>query len=154
YEGDDVSDAHHVAASLKHYIGYSAPLSGRDRTPAFIPENTLRDFYLPPFAAAVKAGAQTVMVNSGEVNGIPGHVNRYFLTDVLRDELHFQGLVVTDWEDIKKLVNIHHVAANEKDATRMSIMAGVDMSMVPRDYSFPDLMLQLVKEGSIPVSRI
>jgi beta-glucosidase len=154
YEGDDVANPHQVAASLKHYVGYSAPTSGRDRTPAIIPENTMRDIYLPPFRAAVQAGAKTVMVDSGEVNGIPGHTNHYLLTDVLRNEFKFEGLVVTDWEDIKKLVNVHHVAANEKDATRQSILAGVDMSMVPRDYSFPDLLTELVKEGAVPISRI
>jgi beta-glucosidase len=154
YEGDNVADPHHVAASLKHYIGYSDPLSGRDRTPALIPENTLRDIYLPTFKAAVEAGAKTVMVNSGEVNGIPGHTNHYLLTDLLRKELKFDGIVVSDWEDIKKLVNVHHVAATEKEATRQSIMAGIDMSMVPRDYSFPDLLAELVKEGAVPIGRI
>lgn len=154
YEGSDPSDPHHVASSLKHYIGYSGPTSGRDRTPALIPEVTLREYYLPTFRAAVEAGARTVMVNSSEVNGIPGHVNRYLLTDVLRKELKFDGFVVSDWEDIKKLASIHHVAATEKDATRMAIMAGIDMSMVPSDYSFADLLTQLVKEGSVPMSRI
>jgi beta-glucosidase len=154
YEGSDVADPHQVASSIKHYVGYSAPNSGRDRTPAFIPENTLRDIYLPPFRAAVQAGAKTVMVNSGEINGIPGHTNHYLLTDVLRKELKFEGLVVSDWEDIKKLASVHHVAATEKEATRQAIMAGVDMSMVPRDYSFPDLLTELVKEGTVPMSRI
>jgi beta-glucosidase len=154
YEGNDPSDDHHVASSLKHYIGYSGPTSGRDRTPALIPEVTLREYYLPTFRAAVEAGARTVMVNSGEINGIPGHVNKYLLTDVLRNELKFDGLVVSDWEDIKKLVNIHHVAATEKDATRMSVMAGIDMSMVPSDYSFADLLTELVQDGAVPMSRI
>ena len=154
YQGDNVGNAHHLAASLKHYIGYSDPFSGRDRTPALIPENTLRDIFLPPFRAAVEAGAKTVMVNSGEVNGIPGHTNHYLLTDLLRNELKFDGIVVSDWEDIKKLVTIHHVAAMEKEATRQAILAGVDMSMVPRDYSFPDLLMELVKEGAVPMRRI
>jgi beta-glucosidase len=154
YEGDNVADSHHVASSLKHYVGYSNPVSGRDRTPALIPENILRDIYLPTFKAAVEAGAKTVMVNSGEVNGVPGHTNHYLLTDLLRNELKFDGIVVSDWEDIKKLVTVHHVAATEKEATRRSIMAGIDMSMVPRDYSFPDLLMELVKEGAVPMSRI
>src|SRR5580700_6796029 len=131
YEGSDVSSPVHVAASLKHYIGYSFPTTGGDRSPALIPEITLREYFLPAFAAAVKAGAHTVMVNSSEVNGIPGHVNSYLLKNVLRDELGFQGVVVSDWMDIEKLVSEHHVAANEKEATRISILAGVDMSMVP-----------------------
>jgi beta-glucosidase len=154
YEGNDPASPHNVASSLKHYIGYSGPTSGRDRTPALIPESTLREYYLPSFRAAVEAGARTVMVNSAEINGIPGHVNRYLLTDVLRNELKFDGLVVSDWEDIKKLVNIHRVAANEKEATRMAVMAGIDMSMVPSDYSFADLLMQLVKEGAVPTARI
>lgn len=153
-QGDDIASPEHVAACMKHYVGYSFPLNGRDRTPAWIPEHYLREYFLPTFAAAVRAGAQTVMINSAEVNGIPGHVNRYLLTDVLRGELGFQGFVVSDWEDIKKLVTQWRVAADEKEATRMAVMAGIDMSMVPSDYSFSDLLLQLVQEGAVPESRI
>jgi beta-glucosidase len=154
FEGDDVSSSSHAATSLKHYVGYSFPLNGRDRTPAWIPENYMREYFLPPFAAAVRAGARTVMVNSAEVNGTPGHTNHHLLTEVLRGELGFEGFVVSDWEDIKKLVSQWKVAADEKEATRMSIMAGVDMSMVPNDYSFSDLLIQLVREGAVPQSRI
>src|SRR2546429_6508880 len=153
-EGSDVGAQDHVAASLKHYMGYSFPLSGRDRTPAWIPENYLREYFLPTFAAAVHAGARTVMVNSAEINGTPGHINHHLLTEVLRNELGFQGFVVSDWEDIKKLVSVWKVAADEKEATRMAVMAGIDMSMVPQDYSFSDILLQLVKEGKVPMSRI
>jgi beta-glucosidase len=153
-EGDDVSSNKQVASSLKHYVGYSFPLTGRDRTPAWIPENYMREYFLPPFAAAVKAGARTVMVNSAEVNGVPGHINHHLLTDVLRGELGFDGFVVSDWQDIKKLVTEWRVAPDEKEATRLSIMAGIDMSMVPSDYSFSDLLIQLVKENKVPVSRI
>jgi beta-glucosidase len=153
-EGSDVSSPDHVAASLKHYMGYSFPFNGRDRTPAWIPENYLREYFLPTFAAAVKAGAHTVMVNSAEINGVPGHVNHHLLTDILRDELGFKGFVVSDWEDIKKLVSVWRVAANEKEATRLAIMAGIDMSMVPGDYSFSDNLIELVKEGAVPQARI
>ncbi len=153
-EGDDISSPTHVATSLKHYMGYSFPLTGRDRTPAWIPENYLREYFLPSFAAAVKAGAHTVMVNSAEINGVPGHINHHLLTDILRTELGFKGFVVSDWEDIKKLVTIWRVAADEKEPTRLAIMAGIDMSMVPSDYSFSDLLIQLVKEGKVPQSRI
>src|SRR5205814_6258857 len=153
-EGSDVGAQDHVAASLKHYMGYSFPLSGRDRTPAWIPENYLREYFLPTFDAAVKTGAHTVMVNSAEINGIPGHVNHHILTDILRDELGFNGFVVSDWEDIKKLVTIWRVAATEKEATRMAVMAGIDMSMVPNDYSFADHLIALVKEGAVPQARI
>jgi beta-glucosidase len=153
-EGSDVSSQQQVAASLKHYMGYSFPLTGRDRTPAWIPENYLREYFLPTFAEAVKAGAHTVMINSGEINGVPGHINRHILVDILRNELGFKGFVVSDWEDIKKLVTTWRVAANEKEATRMAIMAGIDMSMVPLDYSFADHLVALVKEGAVPQSRI
>jgi beta-glucosidase len=154
YEGDDISSPSHVSSSLKHYIGYSFPTTGGDRSPALIPESTLREYFLPTFAAAVKAGAHTVMVNSAEVNGIAGHANGYLLKTVLRDQLRFQGVVVSDWQDIERLVTAHHVAATEKEATRIAILAGIDMSMVPKDYRFSDLLLQLVQEGQVPEARI
>lgn len=153
-EGDDVASPNHVAVSLKHYVGYSFPLDGRDRTSAWIPENYLREYFLPPFTASVQAGARTVMVNSADINGVPAHANYHLLTEILRDELGFKGFVVSDWADIKRLVKDWHVAANEKDATRMAVMAGVDMSMVPNDYSFADLLVALVKEGAVPQTRI
>jgi beta-glucosidase len=153
-EGNDISSEKNVASSLKHYMGYSLPLSGRDRTPAWIPENYLREYVMPPFAAASAAGARTVMVNSAEINGIPGHVNKKILTDMLYGEMKFQGFVVSDWEDIKKLVTFWKVAADEKEATRMAVMAGIDMSMVPLDYSFADLLIELVKEKKVPMTRI
>jgi len=154
YEGSDLSSPGSISASLKHYVGYSYPSTGGDRSPALIPEITLREYFLPTFAAAVKAGAHTVMVNSSEVNGIPGHANGYLLKDVLRDELGFEGFVVSDWMDIKKLVGVHHIAANEKEATRIAILAGIDMSMVPSDYSFGNLLLELAQQGEVPASRI
>ena len=153
-EGNDISSPDHIATSLKHYVGYSFPLNGRDRTPAWIPENYLREYFLPTFDAAVHAGAHTVMVNSAEINGTPGHVNHQLLTDVLRGELGFGGFVVSDWEDIKKLVSVWRAAPDEKEATRRAVIAGIDMSMVPSDYSFSDLLLQLVKENKVPLSRI
>jgi len=154
YEGSDLSGPASVSASLKHYVGYSYPTTGGDRSPALIPENALREYFLPTFAAALKAGAHTVMVNSSEVNGIPGHANGYLLKDVLRGELGLQGFVVSDWVDIKKLVGVHHIAANEKEATRIAVLAGIDMSMVPSDYSFSNFLLELAQEGKVPTSRI
>lgn len=153
-EGSDVASPNHVATSLKHYVGYSFPLTGRDRTPAWIPENYLREYFLPPFSAAVNAGARTIMVNSGEINGVPGHINHQILTDILRGELGFKGFVVSDWEDIKKLVTTWRIAPTEKEATKLAVLAGIDMSMVPSDYSFSDHLIALVKEGSVPQSRI
>jgi len=154
YQGDDLASPRSVAATLKHYVGYSLPTTGHDRTPALIPETTLREHFLPTFAVAVRAGAASVMVNSGEVNGVPGHVNRFLLEDVLRGELGFDGLVVSDWEDIKKLVTIHRVAGSNKEATRQAMLAGIDMSMVPLDTTFADHLLALVEEGAVPVARI
>lgn len=154
YQGDDVGDKYHVAACLKHYLGYSDPLSGKDRTPAWIPDRFMRQYFLPNFAAAVKAGAKTVMVNSAEINGVPVHASHYLLTDVLRGELGFKGLIVSDWADIKNLHDRHHIAATDEDGVRISVMAGVDMSMVPNDYSFATELLDLVKKGQVPVSRI
>src|SRR2546421_4711684 len=153
-EGEDLSAPDSVAVSLKHYMGYSFPLSGRDRTSAWIPENYLREYFRPTFAEAVKAGAHTVMVNSAEINGTPGHINHHILTDIVRGELGFRGFVVSDWEDIKKLVSQWKVAADKREATRMAIMAGIDMSMVPSDYSFADILVGLVKEGKVPQSRV
>jgi beta-glucosidase len=153
-QGDDVSSPDKVAACLKHYVGYSYPFNGKDRTPAFIDERMMRQYFLPTFEAGVRAGVPTVMVNSAEVNGIPGHINHHLLTDVLKNEWGFRGLVVSDWADIKNLYTRDHVAATPKDAVRMSVMAGVDMSMVPLDFTFYDLLLENVKDGSVPMSRI
>jgi beta-glucosidase len=154
YQGSDPAAVDRVGATAKHYVGYSLPTTGHDRTPALIPDITLREYFLPTFAAAIRAGVVSVMVNSGEVNGVPGHVNTHLLKTVLRGELGFDGVVVSDWEDIKKLVTIHHAAATEKVATRDAVLAGVDISMVPSDYSFSDLLQQLVKEGAVPMARI
>jgi beta-glucosidase len=153
-EGNDISSEKNVASSLKHYMGYSLPLTGRDRTPAWIPEIYLREYVMPTFAAATKAGARTVMVNSAEINGTPGHVNKKILKDMLYGEMGFQGFVVSDWEDIKKLVTFWKVAKDEKEATMMAVNAGIDMSMVPNDYSFADHLIALVKEKKVPMTRI
>lgn len=143
-----------VAACLKHYVGYSFPLSGKDRTPAWIPERMLREYFLPPFQTAVAAGAPTVMVNSAEINGIPLHSDGYLINQVLKDEMGFEGFVVSDWEDIKRLHTRDKVAATPREAVKMAVLAGLDMSMVPYDFSFYDLLLDLVKTGEVPQSRI
>lgn len=153
-EGTDLNKDRNVASSLKHYMGYSFPLNGRDRTSAWIPENYLLEYFLPTFEAAVKAGARTVMVNSAEINGVPGHINKHLLTDILKTELGFDGFIVSDWQDIQKLVTQWKVAADEKEATRMAIMAGIDMSMVPSSYSFSDDLIALVNEKKVPMTRI
>jgi beta-glucosidase len=143
-----------VAACAKHFIGYSDPKSGWDRSPAEISDQTLREFYLPSFRAAVIAGVKTMMINSGEVNGIPVHASYELLTDLLRKELGFEGIAVTDWLDIIALQKMHHVAENEKEATYMAIKAGIDMSMTPLTTDFCRYLKELVQEGRISEDRI
>lgn len=154
YQGKDPANQEKVAACMKHFLGYSMPLSGKDRTPAWIPERQLREYFLPTFEEAIDQGALTVMINSGELNGIPVHADYDILTTLLRDELKFPGLVVTDWEDIIKLYRDHKVAADMREAVKMSVMAGVDMSMTPNDYSFNEALIDLVKSGEILESRL
>lgn len=143
-----------VAATLKHYLGYGAPRTGRDRTPAGLTPREVREVFLPPFAQAVRAGAKAVMVNSAEIDGEPLHASRYWLTDVLRGELGFRGVVVTDWEDVYYLHTRHRVAPSIREATRMAVEAGIDMSMSPLDYRFTDELIALVRDGAIPERRI
>ncbi|RME14891.1 MAG: glycoside hydrolase family 3 protein, partial [Bacteroidetes bacterium] len=126
-QGNDVSRADKLATCLKHYVGYSFPFNGFDRTPAYMSERTLREYFLPPFEAGIKAGAKTVMVNSSEVDGIPGHANYHLLTEVLRGELKFDGFVVSDWEDIIRLHTRDRIASSPKEAVKIAVMAGVDM---------------------------
>ena len=154
YEGDGLTNPTAVASCMKHYLAYSAPRTGKDRTPAYIPEIELREYYLPQFREAIKAGASSIMINSGEINGTPVHASYYLLTDVLRKELGFRGVVVSDWEDIIRLHTRHLVAATPRQAVAMAVNAGVDMSMVPNDYSFFDLLKEAVEKKEVPVSRI
>ena len=154
YEEDGLSNTTAVASCMKHYLGYSASRTGKDRTPIYLPEIEMREYYLPQFREAVKAGASTVMINSSEINGVPVHASKYLLTDVLRKELGFEGLIVTDWEEIKRVNDRHNVAATPREAVAMCINAGIDMSMVPSDFSFYDLLIEAVKLKEVPMSRI
>jgi beta-glucosidase len=147
-------DEFHVAACMKHFLGYSGARTGKDRTPAYLSDIQLKEIYRPSFQAAIDQGALTVMINSGEINGIPVHANPKILVDLLRNEMGFQGMAVTDWEDVMKLMNIHHVAANLKDAVEMAVNAGIDMCMVPNDYNFTNLLIELVKEGRVSEARL
>ena len=147
-------DSLHVAACMKHFLGYSGARTGKDRTPAYIPEISLREIYLPSFKAAIDAGAMTVMINSGEINGKPVHASKDILIGLLRNELKFKGVAVTDWEDIIKLHVNHRVAPSIKEATYMAVEAGIDMCMVPNDYDFSKYLIELVKEGRITESRL
>lgn len=154
YQGEGIIDDVHVAACMKHFLGYSGARTGKDRTPAYIPEMQLREIYLPVFEDAIAAGALTVMINSGEINGIPVHASKEILTNLLRDELQFTGVAVTDWEDVIKLHKNHKVASSLKEAVFQSVDAGIDMCMVPNDYDFTRLLIELVKEGRIKESRL
>ena len=154
YEEDGLRRPTAVASCMKHYLGYSASRTGKDRTPIYLPEIELREYYLPQFRAAVQAGASTLMVNSGEINGTPVHASKYLLTDVLRKELGFKGVIVTDWEDIIRLHTRHNVAPTPRAAVVMAINAGIDMSMVPNDFSFFDLLKEAVQKGEVPMTRI
>lgn len=154
YEEDGLKNPTAVASCMKHYLGYSASRTGKDRTPVYLPEIEMREYYLPQFREAVKAGASTIMINSSEINGIPVHADRYLLNDVLRKELGFQGVIVTDWEDIIRLHTRHNVASTPRQAVVLAINAGIDMSMVPGDFSFFDLLVEAVKKNEVPMSRI
>ncbi|MFN6944595.1 MAG: glycoside hydrolase family 3 N-terminal domain-containing protein, partial [Cytophagaceae bacterium] len=154
YQGKSLKNPNAVAACMKHFIGYSVPANGKDRAPAYIPEIVLREYFLPPFRESVKAGAATLMVNSGDVNGTPVHASKYLLTDVLRGELGFEGVIISDWLDIQKLHERHNVASTHKEAVLKSVEAGIDMVIVPFDFSFYDDLVALVKEGKVSEERI
>lgn len=156
YEGEnnEVSNPFHVASCLKHYLGYGTPWSGKDRTPAHMSDTELRERHLPAFEAAIEAGAHTVMVNSGLINGVPVHASYELLTGLLKEELGFQGLVVTDWADINNLHSRDRVAVNHKEAVKLAINAGIDMSMIPYSLDFCDDLVALVNEGEVAMARI
>lgn len=156
YQGNDPNniDKYHVSACAKHYLGYSVPVSGKDRTPAIISENVLREYHLPSFQAAVNAGLTTLMVNSALINGIPVHSSHFLLTELLKNELGFKGIVVTDYMDIINLYKRDRIAVSNKDAIRLAINAGIDMSMIPNDVEFCDDLIALVREGAVSMERI
>jgi len=153
-QGDDLASPTTTAACLKHFLGYGVPRSGKDRTDAWIPDSYLRQYFVPSFRAGINAGAETIMINSGTINGVPVHASHDLLTKMLRDELGFQGVAVTDWEDIKKLVTYHRLTPSEREATKISVLAGIDMSMVPSSYSFSDYLYDLVTTGEISEARL
>ena len=153
-QGDDVSAPNKVACTMKHFLGYSVTLRGKDRMPAWIPERQLKEYVVPPFKAAIDAGANSVMICSGELNGIPVHADEGILKVLLRDELGFEGVAVSDWADIPYLYERHRTAVDFKDAIGQAINAGIDMVMVPIDANFTTLLKELVDEGVVPMSRI
>jgi len=154
FEGSNVGSKYSVASCMKHYIGYGSTTTGKDRTPSIIPERILRQYDLTIYQAAIKAGAKSVMVSSGEINGTPVHASKHLITDILKKELGFEGVVVTDWKDIIYLHTRHKVAETKRDAVRIAVLAGIDMSMVPEEFSFYTDLVDLVKKGEVPMSRI
>lgn len=156
YQGDDPNHIgkYKVATSVKHYFAYGAPFSGKDRTPAYISPAMLREKYFEPFKAAIKAGALTIMVNSGSINGVPVHSSYEYLTKWLKQDLNWDGMIITDWADINNLYTREHVAKDRKDAIRIAINAGIDMSMDPYNVDFCTLLKELVNEGKVKQERI
>lgn len=144
----------HVATSVKHYMGYGAPFTGKDRTPAYIAPNMLREKYFEPFRAAAHAGALTFMVNSASINGVPVHASYEYLTQWLKHDLDWDGMLVTDWADINNLYQRERVATDKKDAIRIAVNAGIDMSMDPYSVDFCILLRELVDEGKVTTERI
>ncbi len=143
-----------IATSVKHYMGYSVPFSGQDRTPAVISEADLREKHFAPFLECLRNGALTIMVNSSSINGIPTHINRRLLTGWLKEELGWDGMIVTDWADINNLWQREKVARDKKEAIAMAINAGIDMAMEPYQWDYCTLLKELVQEGTVPMSRI
>ena len=156
FQGEDPNhiDQHHIATSMKHFMGYGVPWTGKDRTPAYISPADLREKHFAPFLAGLQAGALTVMVNSASVNGMPMHANKDILTGWLKEETGWDGVLITDWADINNLYTREMVAKDKKDALRIAINAGIDMIMEPYSCDACGYLVELVKEGKIPMSRI
>jgi beta-glucosidase len=156
YQGDDNNhiDQYHVGTSTKHYFAYGAPWTGKDRTPAYLSPQMIREKYFEPFKAAALAGTLTMMVNSASVNGVPVHASYEYLTKWLKEDLQWDGFLVTDWADINNLYSREKVAKDKKDAIRIAINAGIDMSMDPYSVEFCILLKELVNEGKVSMSRI
>lgn len=156
FQGEDPNniDQYHIATSMKHFMGYGVPWTGKDRTPAYISSADLREKHFAPFLAGLQAGALTVMVNSASVNGVPMHANKEFLTGWLKEETGWDGVLITDWADINNLYTREMVAKDKKDALRIAINAGIDMIMEPYSCDACGYLVELVKEGKIPMSRI
>lgn len=156
FQGEDPNhiDKNHIATSVKHYMGYGASVSGKDRTPAIISPADLREKHFAPYLAAVRQGALTIMANSGTINGMPVHANYELLTKWLKEDLNWDGMIVTDWADIDNLWKREKVAKDKKEAIKIAINAGIDMSMDPYDLGYCRLLKELVDEGQVPMSRI
>ena len=156
FQGEDPNriGANNVAACMKHYMGYGVPVSGKDRTPSSITEQDMREKHFAPYLEMVKNGALSVMINSAMNNGLPFHANYELLTQWLKEDLNWDGMIVTDWADINNLYSRDHIAKDKKEAIKLAINAGIDMSMDPYDWKFCTLLKELVQEGEVPMSRI
>ena len=143
-----------IASSVKHYMGYSTPRTGKDRTPAYISISDLREKHFAPFKKCVEAGALTIMVNSASINGVPVHANHELLTKWLKEDLQWDGMLITDWADIDNLYTREHIAASKKEAIQIAINAGIDMAMEPYDLNYCILLKELVNEGKVSMERI
>ena len=156
YQGDDNNhiDQYHVGTSTKHYFAYGAPWTGKDRTPAYLSPQMIREKYFEPFKQAALAGTLTMMVNSASVNGVPLHASYEYMTKWLKEDLGWDGFLVTDWADINNLFSREKVAKDKKDAIRIAVNAGIDMSMDPYSVEFCILLKELVQEGKVKMSRI
>lgn len=153
-QGKGLNSATSTAVCLKHFVGYGAGRNGKDRANALIPENNLRQYYLPPFEQAIKNGAMSLMISSNAVNGIPCHVNKQYITDILKGEMGFKGVVISDFSDVDLLVGGHQIAKDKREATKLAVNAGLDILMNPFDADVVDYIVDLVQKGEIPISRI
>ncbi|HSQ46280.1 MAG TPA: glycoside hydrolase family 3 N-terminal domain-containing protein [Lutibacter sp.] len=153
-QGESLKNPENTAICLKHFIGYGAGRNGKDRANAIIPENSLRQYFLPPFKKAIEDGAKGVMISSNAVNGIPCHMNKHYITDILKGELGFKGVVISDFSDVEFLIEMHEVTASKREATKMAVNAGIDMLMNPYDIDVVDYIVEMVEKNEISMERI
>jgi beta-glucosidase len=153
-QSENTADHQRVGATLKHFIGYTQPVSGKDRTPVYIPDIVLQENFIPPFRAGIEAGALAIMLANCELNGVPVHADQRLIVGLLKNELSFPGVVLSDWNSIYALYEQYHVARDKKEAIKLAINAGVDLNMIPFDLDFVTMLKELVENGEVPMSRI
>ena len=153
-QGDNLANSKSCAVCLKHFVGYGAGRNGKDRANALIPENSLRQYFLPPFERAIKEGAASVMISSNAVNSIPCHINKYYITDILKGELGFKGVVISDFSDVDFLTEVHEITNDKREATKLAVNAGIDILMNPYDIDVVDYIVEMVENNEISIDRI
>lgn len=153
-QGDNLASPESCAVCLKHFVGYGAGRNGKDRANALIPENSLRQYFLPPFERTIKAGAASVMISSNAVNSIPCHINKYYITDILKGELGFKGVVISDFSDVDFLTEVHEITNDKREATKLAVNAGIDVLMNPYDIDVVDYIVEMVESNEISIDRI